>query len=100
MDERNEKLIAGKERIARAGRRSGVPAATGKNRLPPGQHEVKNWPILDLGIQPDISKEKWSLSIDGLVENSSTFTWADFIALPQAELIRDFHCVTTWSRFD
>jgi len=27
-------------------------------------------------------------------------TWQDFLALPQAEDISDFHCVTTWSRYD
>ena len=36
----------------------------------------------------------------GLVENPVTLTWADFLALPQAEDVSDFHCVTTWSRFD
>jgi len=95
----NKKLIQGKERLAKSGRRSDIPVATG-NRLPPGQHEVKNWPVLDLGIQPDIPREKWSLTITGLVTNPRQFTWDEFMALPQAELVRDFHCVTTWSRFD
>ena len=32
-----------------------VPAiATACRSLPVGQHEVKNWPVLDLGEQPDI----------------------------------------------
>jgi DMSO/TMAO reductase YedYZ molybdopterin-dependent catalytic subunit len=99
MDERNEKLIKGKERIAEAGRLKPKHAPTG-NRLPPGQHEVKNWPVLDLGIQPNIPKDKWSLKIEGLVERPVLLTWADFAALPQVEVVRDFHCVTTWSRFD
>jgi DMSO/TMAO reductase YedYZ molybdopterin-dependent catalytic subunit len=38
--------------------------------------------------------------VAGLVENPVTLTWADFLALPQAEDVSDFHCVTTWSRFD
>ena len=29
-----------------------------------------------------------------------TLTWADFLALPQVDDTSDFHCVTTWSRFD
>ena len=29
-----------------------------------------------------------------------TLTWEDFLALPQADDVSDFHCVTTWSRFD
>jgi DMSO/TMAO reductase YedYZ molybdopterin-dependent catalytic subunit len=38
--------------------------------------------------------------VGGLVENPVTLTWKDFLALPQAEDVSDFHCVTTWSRFD
>jgi DMSO/TMAO reductase YedYZ molybdopterin-dependent catalytic subunit len=29
-----------------------------------------------------------------------TLTWAQFLALPQAEDVSDFHCVTSWSRYD
>ena len=52
MDELNEKLIRGKERIAELGRTKPKHAPAG-NRLPPGQHEVKDWPVLDLGISRD-----------------------------------------------
>src|SRR6267378_1080090 len=102
MDEVNEKLIKGKERIADVGRSkrgSDIPVATG-SRLPPGQHEVKNWPVLDLGVQPDIPLDKWSLNIEGLVEKPTRLNWQEFMALPQVEKVTDFHCVTTWSRFD
>jgi DMSO/TMAO reductase YedYZ molybdopterin-dependent catalytic subunit len=34
-----------------------------------GQTEVKNFPILDLGIVPEIDTENWQLRIYGLVEN-------------------------------
>src|SRR5437870_5595686 len=97
MDKLNEKLIEGKERIAKLGKPHGVATGTG---LPPGQHEVKNWPVLDLGIQPDIPVEKWSLNIEALVQKPVLLTWPDFLALPQIEKISDFHCVTSWSRFD
>ena len=79
---------------------SGGPNRHGTPRLPVGQHEVKNWPVLDLGEQPDVSIDGWKLEVGGLVHNPRTFTWADFLALPQAEDVSDFHCVTTWSRFD
>ncbi len=72
----------------------------GKPKLPVGQHVVRNWPVLDLGDQPDIPLAKWRLEIGGLVENPVTLTWDDFMALPQVEDVSDFHCVTTWSRFD
>jgi DMSO/TMAO reductase YedYZ molybdopterin-dependent catalytic subunit len=72
----------------------------GMPKLPVGQHEVKNWPVLDLGDQPDISLDDWKLEIGGLVENPMTLTWEQFMALPQADDVSDFHCVTTWSRYD
>jgi DMSO/TMAO reductase YedYZ molybdopterin-dependent catalytic subunit len=79
---------------------SGPPNRHGMPRLPVGQHEVKNWPVLDLGEQPDVPIDRWTLEIGGLVEHSLTLTWKEFLALPQAEDVSDFHCVTTWSRYD
>jgi DMSO/TMAO reductase YedYZ molybdopterin-dependent catalytic subunit len=69
-------------------------------KLPVGQHEVKNWPVLDLGEQPDIPMNTWKLEVGGLVENPFTLTWDQFLALPQIDDVSDFHCVTTWSRYD
>ena len=79
---------------------TGQPNRHGKPQLPVGQHVVRNWPVLDLGDVPDISTDEWTLEVGGLVENPVTLTWKDFLALPQAEDVSDFHCVTTWSRFD
>lgn len=79
---------------------SGQPNRHGKPQLPVGQHVVRNWPVLDLGDVPDISTNDWTLEVGGRVENPVTLTWKDFLALPQAEDVSDFHCVTTWSRFD
>jgi DMSO/TMAO reductase YedYZ molybdopterin-dependent catalytic subunit len=61
---------------------------------------VKGFPVLDLGIQPEVPLEKWSLDVHGLVENPVTWDWQDFMAQPQISLVSDFHCVTTWSTFD
>lgn len=96
-----QKLVETKQRWAREGRlltgREGRPEA---ERLPPGQREVKNWPVLDLGVQPDVRPERWRLAVDGLVEQKLDLDWAAFMALPQTELITDIHCVTAWSRYD
>jgi DMSO/TMAO reductase YedYZ molybdopterin-dependent catalytic subunit len=72
----------------------------GMPKLPEGQREVHNWPVLDLGEVPDISLEVWRLEIDGLVEQKVELAWNDFMALPQTHDTSDFHCVTTWSRMD
>jgi DMSO/TMAO reductase YedYZ molybdopterin-dependent catalytic subunit len=71
----------------------------GMPQLPVGQHEVRNWPVLDLGEQPDVTLAEWRLEVAGHVEHPFTLTWDDFLALPQVDDVSDFHCVTTWSRF-
>lgn len=86
-----------------AGRRpegSGPANRHGLPRLPVGQHEVKNWPVLDLGEQPSVPLDTWKLEVGGLVENPLTLGWKEFLALPQVDDVSDFHCVTTWSRYD
>jgi DMSO/TMAO reductase YedYZ molybdopterin-dependent catalytic subunit len=72
----------------------------GMPKLPVGQHEVRNWPVLDLGAQPRIDPDAWRLTVGGLVENPLTLDWQAFLALPQVDDVSDFHCVTSWSRFD
>jgi DMSO/TMAO reductase YedYZ molybdopterin-dependent catalytic subunit len=69
-------------------------------KLPIGQRQVPNWPVLDLGDQPLVDTSEWQLAIDGLVEVPTTLDWKAFMALPQVDDTSDFHCVTTWSRMD
>ena len=76
------------------------PAVRSENRLPPGQKLVQNWPVLDLGVHPEVPLDKWQLKIHGLVENPVTLNWDEFNALPQFKDVSDFHCVTTWSKFE
>jgi len=79
---------------------SGPRNRHGMPQLPIGQHVVRNWPVLDLGEQPDVSMRDWKLEVGGLVENPFTLNWDQFLALPQVDDVSDFHCVTTWSRYD
>jgi len=96
-----DKLIATKEKWAKAGRLlTGKPDEAHANRLPPGQKLVSNWPVLDLGLQPDVPADEWRLTVDGLVENAVTLTFDAFQQLPQSESVSDIHCVTQWSRYD
>jgi len=95
------KLVASKERWAREGRLlTGRRARPEAERLPPGQRQVENWPILDLGIQPDVPLDRWKLEVDGLVENPVSWDWESFRAQPQTRDVSDIHCVTQWSRYD
>ena len=101
--ERQKKLHADTVNVdVRARKPDGTGRANrdGLPRLPIGQHEVKNWPVLDLGDVPDVPLSAWRLEVAGEVENPVTLNWDDFMALPQTDDVSDFHCVTTWSRFD
>jgi DMSO/TMAO reductase YedYZ molybdopterin-dependent catalytic subunit len=79
---------------------SGKPNRHGMPVLPVGQTITKKWPVLDLGVQPDIPLAEWQLIVDGEVGNPLLLNWDDLMALPQSEDISDFHCVTTWSKLD
>ena len=71
------------------------------DRLPPGQYDTgRDWPVLTAEITPRIEPEKWTMTIDGLVERPTTWSWAELHALPGSEFRGDIHCVTTWSKFD
>src|SRR5687767_6857720 len=103
-----DKLIDSKQKWAADGRLLTGPSASlraGKTavpseRLPPGQRRVENWPVLDLGIQPEIPLHAWRLFVDGEVENPTTWKWGEFTDLPKTTLTTDIHCVTAWSRYD
>jgi len=95
------KLTTTKQRWAREGRfLTGRTARPDADRLPPGQHVVKDWPVLDLGEQPNIATERWRLDVFGAVENPASWDWDQFQQMPQTQDVSDIHCVTSWSRYD
>lgn len=103
--EPNDRLITKKEEWARLKRGLVEEGVTQdlrprRDRLPPGQHVTKGWPVLDLGIHPEIDPATWTLTVGGSVERPLTWTWRDFLSQPQTQIVSDFHCVTTWSTFD
>lgn len=98
MTEPNRKMIAAKTEIARNGKQE-ERTERSTDRLPPGQKLVTDWPVLDLGIHPEISTEDWKLEISGAADEQ-VFDWASILQMPQATILTDFHCVTTWSIFD
>ncbi|WP_434140743.1 sulfite oxidase-like oxidoreductase [Pseudomonas luteola] len=95
------KLTQSKERWVSEGRYlTGRISRPEEERLPPGQHLVKNWPILDLGVRPTVTRERWQLNVIGAVKNPQNWNWDAFMAQPQSRLVSDIHCVTSWSRYD
>src|SRR5215472_10224734 len=105
MAEQNEplpsKLIRTKERWAQEGRfLTGKIARPEEQRLPPGQHLTRDWPVLDLGLSPEIPHERWRLDVYGAVEHPIFWDFAQLMAQRQTRFTSDIHCVTTWSRYD
>jgi DMSO/TMAO reductase YedYZ molybdopterin-dependent catalytic subunit len=100
MSEDKSKLIAAKERWAKEGRGLTGKVHATHDRLPPGQRLVTDFPVLDLGIQPEIDLSEWSLTVNGAVAQPLKWSWRDFLNQPQVDFVSDIHCVTTWSRYD
>ena len=70
-------------------------------RLPPGQYDVgADWPVLTAEPTPRVTPETWSITVDGLVEQPTTWNWEQAHQLPGSEYRGPIHCVTTWSKFD
>jgi DMSO/TMAO reductase YedYZ molybdopterin-dependent catalytic subunit len=66
----DSKLTRSKQRWAREGRfLTGKTSRPEQERLPPGQHLTRDWPTLDLGLTPAISRERWRLDVYGAVEH-------------------------------
>jgi DMSO/TMAO reductase YedYZ molybdopterin-dependent catalytic subunit len=59
---------------------------------------VGGWRIYTVsGSMPLFDERSWHLKIDGLVRRAVNLDYAALRALPRAEQVSDFHCVTGWS---
>jgi DMSO/TMAO reductase YedYZ molybdopterin-dependent catalytic subunit len=68
-------------------------------RLPPGQYDARDtWPVLNAEATPHLATERWTFTVEGLVENEVSWTWDEIHALPRSRYAGDIHCVTTWSK--
>jgi DMSO/TMAO reductase YedYZ molybdopterin-dependent catalytic subunit len=70
------------------------------DRLPPGQYETRDFPVLSAGPTPHTPLDEWSFTIRGAVDEPVSWTWEELNALPQETITKDIHCVTKWSKFD
>ncbi len=71
------------------------------DRLPPGQYDAgSSWPTLTAEVTPHLDPKAWTITVDGLVDTPTTWTWDEAHELPQSTYVGDIHCVTTWSRLD
>ena len=76
-------------------RRSAEPG-----RIPPGQYETHDFPVLSAGPTPRVSLATWDFRLTGNVDRERRWTWDEFRALPREKITRDIHCVTKWSKLD
>ncbi|MCL9813257.1 sulfite oxidase-like oxidoreductase [Natranaeroarchaeum aerophilus] len=75
-------------------------AEFGDERLPPGQRETEEFPVLSKSGTPEWNRDEWEFRVSGAVEQELTFDWEAFQQLPMETQQQDFHCVTGWSKFD
>src|SRR5437588_12385943 len=90
-----ESYIAAKERWAR--KMAGKEAASMRSgeRLPPGQRAVHNFPVLDLGVRPEVPLDKWRLKIHGRVEDPVTLNWEQLLGLTQFQEVSSLQWYST-----
>jgi DMSO/TMAO reductase YedYZ molybdopterin-dependent catalytic subunit len=72
-------------------------------RIPPGQHLTRKWPVLHAGTTPnygDLSAWDFAVYPDPKQPAAARLTWPEFSALPRVQVYADMHCVTTWSKLD
>ena len=67
-------------------------------RIPPGQHQVTDFPVLSAGPTPHTPLDRWDLQVTGPI--SARWSWSEFQALPREDVTVDIHCVTKWSKLD
>ncbi|GAA1086300.1 molybdopterin-dependent oxidoreductase [Nocardiopsis metallicus] len=77
------------------GRRGGDPT-----RVPPGQYETHDFPVLTVGPTPRVDTATWTFTVTTETGARHQWTWNEFMALPQERPHVDIHCVTRWSRLD
>jgi DMSO/TMAO reductase YedYZ molybdopterin-dependent catalytic subunit len=77
----------------------GRPLKERDRRLPPGQHDIgRGWPVLNVEVTPKLRPENCSVTVDGLVEQPTTWKWDELHGLPASSYDGDIHCVTSWSK--
>jgi DMSO/TMAO reductase YedYZ molybdopterin-dependent catalytic subunit len=72
-----------------------------RRRLPPGQHLVRNFPVLHAGTVPYTEPPPdWDFRVRGAVERPIRLDLEELRALPSVTRAVDIHCVTTWTKLD
>ncbi len=72
------------------------------SRVPPGQYVADGWPVMHYGRPPTFRRDSWDFQVLGATHDGGATRWSydDFLALPQADVVADFHCVTKFTMLD
>ena len=74
------------------------PLTSGFSQLGADLLPLGGWRIYTItGVMPDLDAARWRLRVDGLVRRPVELSLADLHALPRAEQVSTFHCVTGWT---
>jgi len=83
---------------ARPAARVLAPVTSQFSQLAGNLFPVGGWRIYTIsGSMPLFDERTWRLEIGGLVRKPVSLTFEQLRALPRAEQVSDFHCVTGWS---
>jgi DMSO/TMAO reductase YedYZ molybdopterin-dependent catalytic subunit len=66
--------------------------------LPPGQYLTDDFPVLSAGPTPRVDLDLWSFTVVTETGIGHTWSWGDFLSIPQESVTVDLHCVTKWSK--
>jgi len=74
------------------------PLTSAGSQLLGNQLPVGGWRIYTIsGTMPLLDPSSWRLEIDGLVNRPRSLSYDELTALPKAEQVSSFHCVTGWT---
>jgi DMSO/TMAO reductase YedYZ molybdopterin-dependent catalytic subunit len=73
---------------------------TAPGRLPPGQYETHDFPVLSAGPTPHTPLAEWGFTIRHADGRTIRWSWDELMALPREAPTVDIHCVTKWSKFE
>jgi DMSO/TMAO reductase YedYZ molybdopterin-dependent catalytic subunit len=69
-------------------------------RIPPGQYETRDFPVLSAGPTPHTPLDAWTFSVSEGGEELARWSWEELQDLPRETITKDIHCVTKWSKLD
>ena len=78
----------------------GRRARSEPDRVPPGQYETRDFPVLSAGPTPRTPLASWDFTIRDSAGHAVRWSWEELHALPHDTPTVDIHCVTKWSKLD